>query len=165
MKTLRTAFYALSLLGLVVAPPAQAQTHWDLGPVLGVNLDNDELLVGAVARIQAGSAPITLNPGFEFYPGIDDAGTLSRSLFVLNLDVQYDLNAESVDPYVGGGLSWARSSVETQDSQSDVGLNLKGGLMFNQAGMGTPYVEAILNFADGNEALIFKAGFLFTIGG
>ena len=136
-----------------------------MGPLLGVNLDNDELLLGAVARIQAGSTPITLNPGFEFYPGIDDVGTLNRSLFVLNLDVQYELDAESVDPYVGGGLSWSRLSVETLDAQSDVGLNLKGGLMFNSMGSGRPYVEAVLNFSDGSEALIFKAGFLFTIGG
>jgi hypothetical protein len=165
MKTLRTAFLALFLVGLVAAPPAQAQSPWDVGPLLGVNLDNDELLLGAVARIRAGSAPITLNPGFEFYPGIDDVGTLSRSLFVLNLDVQYQLEAETVEPYVGGGISWARASTEGSDAQSDVGLNVKGGLMFNQAGAGTPYVEAVLNFADGTEALIFKAGYLFTIGG
>ena len=112
MKTFRTALYALSLLGIVGAPPAQAQTPWDVGPYLGVNLDTDESLLGAVARIQAGSAPITLNPGFEFYPGVDDVGSLNRSLFVLNLDVQYQLEAESVEPYVGGGLSWAKSSVE-----------------------------------------------------
>lgn len=52
-----------------------------------------------------------------------------------------------------------------RDAVSDVGLNLKGGTMFNRTGKGKPYVEAVLNFSDGNEALIFKAGFLFTIGG
>ena len=165
MKTLRTAFCALFLTGLLVAPPAQAQSPWDVGPYLGVDLDEDEILLGAVARIQAGSAPITLNPGFEFYPGIDDVGTLNRSLFILNLDVQYQLEAEWGEPYVGGGISWARSSVETQDAVSDIGLNLKGGLMFNQTGGGRPYLEAVLNFSDGRDALIFKAGYLFTIGG
>ena len=165
MTTFRAAFYALFLVGLIAAPPVQAQTPWDLGPLLGVNLDNDELLLGAVARIQAGSSPILMNPGFEFYPGIDDAGGLSRSLYVLNFDVQYELDAESVEPYVGGGLSWSILTTDTQDSQSDVGLNLKGGLLFNPVGSGKPYVEGVLNFSDGSEALIFKAGFLFTIGG
>ncbi len=166
MKMFRITSCALFLFGLVAAPPAQAQTPWELGPILGVNLDNNEILVGAVARIHLSSLPITLNPGLEFYPGIDDTGSgLSRSLWVLNFDVQYQLEAESVNPYLGGGISWARSSTETFDATSDVGLNLKGGLVFNRTGNAQPYVEATLNFADGNEALIFRAGLLFTVGG
>ena len=166
MKMFRITSCALFLFGLVAAPPAQAQTPWELGPILGVNLDNNEILVGAVARIHLSSLPITLNPGLEFYPGIDDTGSgLSRSLWVLNFDVQYQLEAESVNPYLGGGISWARSSTETFDATSDVGLNLKGGLVFNRTGNAQPYGEAILNFADGTEALIFRAGLLFTVGG
>ena len=166
MKTLRTGFCALFLLGLVAAPPAQAQTAWNLGPALGVNLDSDELLLGVVARVPLSSLPITLNPGFEFYPGIDDTGGgVNRSLWVMNFDVQYELDAESVDPYLGGGLSWSRLSTEGQDSNSEIGLNLKGGFVFNPIGGGRPYVEAALNFANSNEALIFRGGFLFTIGG
>ncbi len=166
MKTLRTAFCALLLFALVAAPPAQAQTPWDLGPSLALNLDNNEFLLGAVSRVHLSSSPVTLNPGFEFYPGIDDTGGgLSRSLFVLNLDVQYELEAESVEPYVGGGISWARASTEGLDAVSDAGLNLKGGMTFNRSSRGQPFLEAILNFSDGSEALIFKGGFLFTIGG
>lgn len=160
MKTLRTAFYALFLVGLVAAPPAQAQSPWQVGPLLGVNLDKDELLLGAVGRLNLSSLPITLNPGFEFYPGLD-----SGSLFVINFDVQYQLEAQTVEPYVGGGISWARSSPDVGNASSDVGLNVKGGVSFSPASRTHPYVEAVLNFADGSEALIFKAGFLFTIGG
>ena len=160
MKMLRITSCALFLFGLVAAPPAQAQAPWELGPLLGVNLDNDEILVGAVARIDLSSLPITLNPGLEFYPGVDDA-----SLFVLNFDVQYVLEAETVEPYVGGGISWARSSPDGGSASSDVGLNLKGGLVFNPANRTRPYGEAVLNFADDREALIFRAGVLFTIGG
>ena len=159
MKMPRTAFCALFVLALVVAPPAQAQTPWEVGPHVGVNLDNDEILVGAVARIHLSSLPITLNPGFEFYPGFDPG-----SLFVLNFDVQYQLDAESVEPYVGGGISWARKGA-TNGSSSDAGLNLKGGVMFNPSSRTKPYVEAVVNFASGNDKLIFRGGFLFTIGG
>ena len=160
MKMPRTAFCALFVLALVVAPPAQAQTPWEVGPHVGVNLDNDEILVGAVARIHLSSLPITLNPGFEFYPGFDPG-----SLFVLNFDVQYQLDAESVEPYVGAGISWAREGAAS-GSKSDAGLNLKGGVMFNPSSRTKPYVEAVLNFASGNnEALVFRGGFLFTIGG
>ena len=42
---------------------------------------------------------------------------------------------------------------------------MKGGVSFNPASRPHPYAEAVLNFANGSEALIFKAGFLFTIGG
>jgi len=160
MKMLRITACALFLFGLVAAPPAQAQTPWELGPLLGVNLDNDELLVGAVSRIPLTSLPITLNPGLEFYPGINNG-----SLFVLNFDVQYELDAETVRPYVGAGISWARTSPDVGTASSDVGLNLKGGLVFNPASRTRPYGEAVLNFASGSEALIFKAGVLFTIGG
>ena len=164
MKTLRTAFFALFVIALVAAPPVQAQTPWELGPYLGLDLDRDELLLGAVARIHLSSNPITLNPGIEFYPGIDDVGGMNRSLLILNFDVQYQLEAESVEPYVGGGISWARASVENQDAVSDIGLNLKGGLLFNRRGSAQPYLEAVLNLDNGN-ALIFKGGFLFRIGG
>ncbi len=159
MKTLRITSCALLFFGLVAARPVQAQTPWELGPLVGVNLDNDELLLGAVARIPLTSLPITLNPGFEFYPGFDPG-----SLFVVNFDVQYELNAESLEPYVGGGISWARAS-NAGTSNSDVGLNLKGGLVFNPESRTRPYVEAALNFGGGNESLIFRGGLLFTIGG
>ncbi len=165
MKTLRTAFCALFLSALVAAPPVQAQTPWELGPVLGLDLDRDELLLGAVARIHLDSAPITLNPGIEFYPGVDDVAGLNTSFLVLNFDVQYELEAESVEPYVGGGISYSRFSIDTRDPEWEAGLNLKGGLLFNRRGNAQPYAEAVLNFANGGEALIFKGGFLFTIGG
>ena len=165
MKTLRTAFCALFLVALVAAPPVQAQAPWELGPYLGVNLENNELLLGAMSRIHLTSSPVTLNPGFEFYPGIDDVAGLSTSFLVLNFDVQYQLEAESVDPYVGGGISYSRFSIDTRDPDWEAGLNLKGGLLFNRRGNGQPYIEAVLNFANGGEALVFKGGFLFTIGG
>ena len=160
MKILRTVFFALFLFGLLAAPPAQAQTPWELGPHLAVNLENDELLVGAIARIHLSALPITLNPGIEFYPSL---GT-DISLLVLNFDVQYQLGAESVEPYVGGGISMARLSVFGV-SDWETGLNLKGGLLFKPASRTQPYVEAVANFAGNTEALIFKAGFLFAIGG
>ena len=158
MKILPTASCALLLLGFVAAPPAQAQTPWEIGPHLSVDLDKNELLLGGVARIHLSSLPITLNPGLEFYPGIDNTPAgLSRSLWVLNFDGQYQLEAESVNPYIGAGISWARYSTETFGTVSDVGLNMKGGLVFNRTGNAQPDAEAILNFADDTEALIFKA--------
>ena len=88
----------------------------------------------------------------------------SSAKFVLNLDVQYELEAESVEPYVGGGISWARASIEGLGAASDAGLNVKGGMTFSPSSRGQPFLEAILNFSDGTESLIIKGGFLFEIG-
>ncbi len=162
MKMFRTTCFVLFVLGLVAVPPTQAQTPWEIGPYLGVDLDRDELIAGATARFHLSSIPITLNPGIEFYPSHEARG-VDASLWVLNFDVQYQLEAESVEPYVGGGISWARQSV-SGTADSDVGLNLKGGTLFNPGGSVQPYVEAVLNFASGDEALIFKGGFLFSVG-
>ena len=159
MKTLRTAFCALFLFGLMAAPPAQAQTPWQLGPLLGVNVDNNELVVGATARINLKSAPITLNPGFDLYPGIDG------SLFVVNFDGHYHFEGQAVVPYAGGGISWSRRTPEGGESRSDIGLNLKGGVLFNARGLGQPYAGAVLNIADAANPFILEAGFLFRIGG
>ena len=168
MKTFRTAA-ALFVFVLVAAPSAQAQTPWQLGPYAGYNLDNEEFLVGAISRIHIPSAPVTLNPGFEFYPTIGGGGA-DRSLFVVNFDVQYQLEAESLEPYVGGGLFWSRSSfdrtvrgVPVSLSDSNLGLNLKGGFLFSASGNMQPYAEAVLALG-GGEAFILKGGFLFTIG-
>ncbi len=160
MRMLRISSCALFLFALVAAPSAQAQAPWEIGPHLGVNLKNDELLLGGVARIHLSSLPITLNPGVEFYPIIDGG-----SLFFLNFDVQYVFEAESVEPYAGAGLSWARSSPDDGTAaESDVGLNLKGGVVFNPASRTRPFGEATLNFGSGDESLIFRGGILFTIG-
>ena len=161
MRMLRSAVPVLFLFVLAAVPPAQAQTPWQIGPYLGLNLsDQDDLLAGATARIHLESAPITLNPSIEFYPTIGP----NASLFALNFDAQYELEADTFEPYVGGGISWTRAS-SFGASRSDAGLNLKGGTLFNARGRGRPYVEATLNLTNGGEALIFKGGFLFTVGG
>ena len=168
MKMLRIPSCTLFLFGLVATQPTQAQVNsWELGPLLGVNFDkvlgstDNELLIGAVSRVHLSSLPISLNPGLEFYPGVDNG-----SLFVLNFDAQYQLEAETVKPYVGAGISWTRFSPEDGASavRSDIGLSLKGGLVFRPASRTQPYSEAVLNFSDGTEALIVRSGILFTIG-
>jgi hypothetical protein len=168
MKIFHTAA-ALFVFALAAAPSAQAQTSWELGPYAGYNLDNEEFLIGAVSRIHLPTAPVTLNPGFEFYPSIGGAG-VDASLIVLNFDVQYQLEAETVEPYIGGGLFWRRTSVDVtvgglpvSVSDSDMGINLKGGFMFGTAGGMRPFAEAVIALGSG-ESLMLKGGFLFPIG-
>ena len=169
MKMLRAAL-ALLVFALVAAPSAQAQTTWDLGPNAGYNIDNEELLLGVTSRIHMPSVPVTLNPGFEFYPSIGGPG-VDASLFVVNFDVQYQLSAQSFEPYVGGGLFWRRTSLDVNIagvpvsvSDSNVGLNLKGGMVFKTSGSMQPYAEAGLALGGGTESFILMGGILFPIG-
>jgi hypothetical protein len=168
MKTFHAAA-ALFVFALAAVPSAQAQTSWELGPYAGYNLDNEEFLIGAVSRIHLATAPVTLNPGFEFYPSIGGAG-VDASLIVLNFDVQYQLEAETVEPYIGGGLFWRRTSVDVtvgglpvSVSDSDMGINLKGGFMFGTAGSMRPFAEGVIALGNG-ESFMLKGGFLFPIG-
>ena len=169
MKTFRTAA-AFFVLALVAAPPADAQTSWELGPQVGYDIDREELVLGASSRIHVPSAPVTFNPSFEFYPSIGGQG-VDASLFVMNFDVQYQLQAQSIEPYVGGGLFWRRASVgldvgglPVNVTDSNLGLNLKGGMVFKTSGSMMPYAEAGLALGGGTESFILKGGVLFPIG-
>ncbi len=156
MKTLRVVLTMLVVVPLVLAVPARAQTSWDLAPLLGLDLDADELFLGGSARIAPPGAPVILNPGIEFYPFI------GGSLFVVNFDVLYELTAEKVEPYVGGGLFWSRRSV-AGTSRSDIGLNLKGGVVFSPPGKLRPFAEGVIR-VEGGSSLLLKGGLLLKIG-
>ena len=163
MKTLRVVLTMLVVVPLVLAVPAQGQTSWDLGPVLGLDLELDELFLGGSARISPPGAPIVLNPGIEFYPFIGSG----VSLFVVNFDVLYELKAEKVEPYIGGGLFWSRASVSIAGisaSNSEIGLNLKGGVVFSPPGKLRPFAEGVIR-VEGGSSLLLKGGLLFAIGG
>ena len=166
MRTSRFIVTMLLMLPALAVLPANAQVGWDLGPHLGFNIDNDELFLGANARIDLQAAPITLNPGFDWYPFIGSPN-VDRSLFVLNFDALYKLTAPSIKPYVGGGLFWSRASRNVGGtgsvSDTDIGINLKGGIVFNPLGKLVPFGEAAIAIS-GGSALLLKGGFLFAMG-
>ena len=160
MKTLRVVLAMFVVVPLVLAVPARAQTSWDLAPLLGLDLDADELFLGGSARIAPPGVPIILNPGIEFYPFIGSG----VSLVVVNFDVLYELQAQSVEPYVGGGLFWSRRTFVVGTSRSDIGLNLKGGVVFSPPGNKLrPFAEGVIRI-EGGSSLLLKGGLLFSIG-
>lgn len=160
MKTLRVVLTMFVVVPLVLAVPARAQTSWDLAPLLGLDLDADELFLGGSARIAPLGAPIILNPGIEFYPFIGSG----VSLVVVNFDVLYELQAQSVEPYVGGGLFWSRRTFVAGTSRGDIGLNLKGGVVFSPPGNKLrPFAEGVIRI-EGGSSLLLKGGLLFAIG-
>lgn len=163
------------LAGLVLlatnAGAAAAQTVF--GPQLSWGDDSD---LGIGARLElplAGmmstdpSSPaskLRLVGSFDwFFP--DDGVGIDVDWWEINANLTYPIEAEGVRPYVGGGLNFAHVSVHFDDallddvSDTDVGLNLLGGLKFL---LGTLDAFAEARFAlGGADQFVLTSGILF----
>lgn len=77
----------------------------------------------------------------------------------INLTYQFGDQRRAIGPYLGGGLNIAR--VENAGaSNTDLGLNILGGLRFRSASRMVPFVEARFE-AGGGEQFVITAGLLF----
>ena len=169
----------LAFLVLFLLPvEAQAQTQFQLGPRIGIDVgDVEELFIGADARIDAESLPVTINPTFDFYFTDDPLtfwGLSANALYPFGVD------NEAFTPYAGAGLGLYRTSVDDQEvdtpfgdvtveggSSTDVGLNLLFGAEFAVNRSFVPFVEAQYSpvFTEGETTNLFnvKAGLLFGL--
>lgn len=84
----------------------------------------------------------------------------------INVNLLYDItlsDATNVEPYFGAGLNIARTSITdgsgSTNSNSELGLNLVGGLNFPLVGF-TPFVEVRLEI-EGGEQFVISGGILF----
>ncbi len=152
-----------------------------LGPHAGYNIDVEELYFGSTIQFplpaRIGETRLIASPGFDFYPFFGpnaDGFDISASFFAFNFDLLYPFPTSGVEPYVGAGLVISRASVNAsgldplpggavQLSNTDVGLNLKGGAFFGSAGSVRPFAEGIL-VVGSYSTLLLKGGVLFTIG-
>ena len=166
---------------LIAATYEQVTAQVSLGPHAGYNIDVEELYFGSTIQFQLpariGETHLIASPGFDFYPffGPDVEGfDISASFFAFNFDLLYPFPTSGVEPYVGAGLVISRASVNAsgldplpggavQLSNTDVGLNLKGGAFFGSAGSVRPFAEGIL-VVGSYSTLLLKGGVLFTIG-
>jgi opacity protein-like surface antigen len=139
----------------------------------GANLswaDDADLGIGARVGFGIGSVsrrqPIEGVVSFDyFFP--DDAGTgADVTYWEINANGIYKFAASggSLAPYIGAGLNYARGSVAISGigsgSESDVGLNLLGGIRFNTSRSLQPFAEARIELG-GGEQLVLAGGFLF----
>lgn len=163
----RKLFSALALAVVVAAlvPVAVvAQTPIRFGAQINFADDAD---LGIGARIKADTprlisgAPLSIIGSFDFYfPGNN------VTYFELNGNVAYNFTiaGSPLRPYAGGGLNIARASVDVPGggsvSNTDIGLNLLGGITFRPMGRVQPFVE--LKFeAGGGEQVIVTGGLYF----
>lgn len=168
----KLAFIPMALVALMLVSGArhEANAQWFLAPHGGANFDAEEIYFGVDARIpirQAliNGAAIEVNPGFDYYPFIGSDG-VSASYWMLNLDAVYPFPMHGVQPYVGSGLFISRISAEALGvtvSNTDVGVNFKGGALFGPAGAPRPYGELVFGVG-GESAVGLRGGVQFPIG-
>lgn len=159
---------------LVAAMAAPVAAQVSFGPQLNWSDDFD---LGIGGRVQA---PLTqfmtpaegspMNTMFVigsfdwFFPG-DEVDGVDVTYIEINANAAYPLVVENFRPYVGGGLNVARVGVDFENeafedsSETEIGLNLLGGLSFVLGGFDT-FAEARLELG-GGEQLVLTFGALF----
>jgi len=166
MRTPSSVIVLAGLLSVAAAPlaaqqhaaaPAPAGSHrmrW--GPQITYDFNGDNL--GGGARLEYSLAGLLGSPRIDgiaelqWFPG-------SVDVFELAYNVVYRFNTPSVQPYAGGGLSFAIASGNGNTS-TDLHLNAVGGLKFKPMGKVTPVVQMRYVFVQG-DALLLTAGILF----
>ena len=101
---------------------------------------------------------------FDYF--LDPCEPADCTYFEINPSIAVPLNATTLKPYVGAGLNIARMSVDfggTIGNQSDteIGINLLGGLKLNLSGMDA-FTEARLALGGGEQ---FSIAFGILFGG
>lgn len=152
---------AVALVGLL-AVPASASAQATVGPLVGFH-DDVDFGIGAFASVPVPSLDPNLSivPSFVFYfpgEGLD--------YWEINGDVMYsfEVSAETpVLPFAFAGLNFANFGVEGFDSQTEIGLNLGGGVEFRAESL-NPFAGAKFTVGDVDGFVIF-GGIGFVVGG
>lgn len=155
---------ALSLPAFSSAQAQMGRERMSFG--LQVNFA-DDADIGVGARLRHSLAGVIPNAPLSGIASIDFyfPGDPINSYIELNYNVVYNftINSPRIRPYAGGGLNFARLSVDTgagDASDTEVGLNILGGILFRTAGRVTPFVELKIE-AGGGEQFVITGGLHF----
>jgi hypothetical protein len=172
LKTIILVAGAVLGAAAVVGTPSETKAQWAMGPHAGYNIDASEVNLGVTAHIsipgvKIGAVQLVANPGFELYPFMGSGA----SMVVFNFDLAYPVPAAGpISPYVGAGLMFSRFAASATIpggtitvSSTDVGLNLKGGVLFSKGKTVRPFAEGTLVVSDATT-LVLRGGVQFTVG-
>jgi len=171
---MRRIMLALATVTVLVAIPSQAWGQYQVGPYLAFH-DDADLGVGAFVGIPLPSIHEDLSFvgdfGF-FFPGNGGHDGRDADYWEANAGAlfRFPLPDLSFTPWVLGGLNlahgtvgrWGREWGDFSGSDTEIGLNLGGGITFG-AGPMSPFVGAKFELGGGKGAVIF-AGLSFTVG-
>lgn len=140
-------------LAFLIAAPAEAV---DFGVRAGLYTDQSDGFVG-------GELLFPLSPRWYFNPNVEWVFVDNGDLFTVNGDFHYDFNVD-FDGFVWAGAGAAlivedhdpprrRDRGDGDDAETDVGLNLLGGVGWDVEGF-TPYVQGKVIVSDDSEAVV-----------
>lgn len=148
----------IALLALCAGATTSLSAQVRFGPQVSFADDAD---FGIGARLEYGldklfpKAPLLSAASFDyFFPGNN------VTYWEINYNVSYLFKVDALTPYAGGGLHFAHASVDGGGSNSEMGLNLLGGLRFKTASKLTPFVEARIELG-GGEQFVLTGGLVF----
>lgn len=158
MTLLRTVLIAIVPGALLGPAPALAGTDSDVGfrgwgPRVGLSLDPDQVHFGAHIDYGNFAEHVRFRPNIEL--GFGD----NLKLFTMNAEAAYRFSErwDVWSPYLGGGVGANIKSFEHRrdtTSQTDVGLNLLGGIEKGLSNGDRFFIEAKVSLNDIPDAKI-----------
>ena len=144
---------------VLLATPALAQDSGFM-PYLGYNLDSENVVLGVGYRFGVNlNAPLTIvaQPGIE-YQFTDADITVLQGDF--NVVAEFS-GSSAIAPYAGVGLGLLYVDSEFTEGDTELGLNILGGVLFNPTGFGQPFAQARYTTA-GFDALTLQGGVVLS---
>lgn len=152
---------AVALLGMTIAPAGVA-AQATVGPMAAFHDDVDFGIGGFVSIPVPSLDPnLTIVPSFVYYFPDDPF-----NYWEINGDVLYafEVSADTpVLPFAFGGLNFASFGIDGGNSNTEIGLNLGGGIKFRAESV-EPFAGAKFQIGDIDGFVIF-GGIGFPVGG
>ena len=153
MKFLALAVAILTLTGVSQAS-AQTTTNNEIGPRVGLSINPDQFVIGGQLNLPLSAARgLAISPNVELGVG-DNVTTLQLNA---DLDYHFDNAGPNWNPYVGGGIGIAFFDFSNDvggGSESELGVNLLGGLRFRQKNGSHLFTELRLGIGDIPDAKV-----------
>lgn len=151
MKLLALAV-ALTLTSASLAS-AQTTTSNEIGPRVGLSINPDQFVVGGQINLPLEPRGLAISPNIEL--GVGDNVTVLQ--LNADLDYHFDNAGPNWNPYVGGGIGLAFFDFNNDaggGNQSELGVNLLGGLRFRQKSGSHLFTELRLGVGDIPDAKV-----------
>jgi len=153
VKFLALAVAILTLTGVSQAS-AQTTTNNEIGPRVGLSINPDQFVIGGQINLPLETARgLAISPNVELGVG-DNVTTLQLNA---DLDYHFDNAGPNWNPYVGGGIGIAFFDFSNDaggGSESELGVNLLGGLRFRQKNGSHLFTELRLGIGDIPDAKV-----------
>lgn len=153
---LLAAFLVLAAGDLAAQTKFGGQVSWG---------DESDFGIGGRLAVDAADIPLEIFGTFDwFFP--DEPPGVDLTYWEINGNLAYLFeirDAPSIIPYAGGGLNIAHVNRETSTtdvSDTEVGLNLLGGIRFETQASVQPFIEFRLE-VEGGDQFVVSAGVLF----